>query len=80
MAIQVENWGMMITDSHISLYRMAGLLHCLKLEIKGLKMSKGQSAYSLIKKQYSLRGNKQSVLEQFVKIYENRKEEIKNSP
>lgn len=77
MAIQVENWGTMITDSHIGLYRMAGLISCLKLEIKGLKMSKGQSAYSVIKKQYSLKGNKQSVLDQFVKIYEKRKEETK---
>lgn len=77
MAVQVESYGVLVTGSHIDLYRMKSLICCLKLEIKGLKMSKGQSAYSTIKKTYSLKGNKQSVLEQFEKIYEKRKEEHK---
>ena len=61
----------MIIDNpnHIELYRMVVQKQALKLEIYGMK-TRGRSAYSLIKEQYKLKGNKQKVLEQFTKIIE----------
>lgn len=41
----------------------------LKLEIKGMKR-RGQSAYSIIKATYKLKGSKQSVFEQFTAMIE----------
>lgn len=61
----------MIIDNpnHIELYRMVVQKQALKLEIYGMK-TRGRSAYSLIKEQYKLKGNKQKVLEQFTKMIE----------
>tara|TARA_R100001082_G_C4311506_1_gene136946 strand:+ start:615 stop:824 length:210 start_codon:yes stop_codon:yes gene_type:complete len=61
----------MIIDNpaHIKLYQMVVQKQALKLEIYGLK-TRGRSAYSLIKEQYKLKGNKQKVLEQFTKMIE----------
>lgn len=53
------------TPELIEGYRLLMLASKLKLEIKGLKMSRGPSAYTLIKKEFNLKGNKQSVLDQF---------------
>jgi hypothetical protein len=53
------------TPELIEGYRLLVLASKLKLETKGLKMSRGPSAYTLIKKEFNLKGNKQSVLDQF---------------
>ena len=47
----------------------------LKMEIKhpGMKMCAGPTAYSMIKKEFGLKGNKQKVLEQFHEIVETNK-------
>ena len=45
----------------------------LGLEIKGLK-TKGRSAYSFIKEQYNLKGNKMKVYEQFTIMIETAKQ------
>jgi hypothetical protein len=52
------------TPEAISAYRLLVLASKLKLETKGLKCS-GKSAYSIIKKEFALKGNKQKVLSQF---------------
>ena len=52
------------TPEQIEQYRRAVLYQALKLETMGLKHSKG-SVYALIKKQFNLKGNKASVLNQF---------------
>lgn len=36
----------------------------LKLEIKGLKMSRGKTAYSIIKTQFGIKGSKTAVYNQ----------------
>ena len=61
----------MIIDNpnHIQLYTMVVQKQALKLEIYGMK-TRGRSAYSLIKEQYKLKGNRQKVLEQFTKMIE----------
>ena len=53
------------TPELIEGYRLLVLASKLKLETKGLKVSRGPSAYTLIKKEFNLKGNKQSVLDQF---------------
>jgi len=52
------------TPKQIDTYRLLTLRQALKLEILGLKMSRGASAYSIIKKELGLKGNKQSVFNQ----------------
>lgn len=46
---------------------MRALRGALKMEIFGMKR-RGQSAYSIIKQEFGLKGNKRSVLEQFEKL------------
>jgi hypothetical protein len=50
---------------NIAMYRLLTLRSALKLEIVGLKASRGRSAYALIKREFGLKGSKQRVLEQF---------------
>ena len=62
---------MVITNpNHIELYQMMVQKQALKLEIYGMKLSRGRTAYALIKEIYGLKGSKQRVLEQFTKIIE----------
>jgi hypothetical protein len=53
-----------------NLFRMKTLLAGLRIEITtGMKLTRGRSAYSIIKSQYGLRGNKASIYNQFIQIY-----------
>jgi hypothetical protein len=62
-----------ITDpDHIKHFRQLTLLKGLKLELAGLKLSRGPSCYSIIKREFGLRGNRQSVYNQFSKMIETR--------
>ena len=62
----------MIIDrpEQIQLYQMLVLRSALKLEMLGLKMSKGKTAYSAIKKIFHLNGSRQKVLDMFNEIIE----------
>jgi hypothetical protein len=53
-----------LTGDAITTFRQRVLLSALKLECKGMKRN-GPSAYSIIKREYNLKGTKQKVLEQF---------------
>ena len=62
-----------LTDKdQINLYHMMSQRTALKLELKGLKHSRG-SVYAHIKRTYGLRGNKQSVYTQFCELIEKEK-------
>ena len=52
------------TPQQINHFRTLTLLSMLKLEINGLKVSKGRTAYSIIKQEFDLKGNKVSVYNQ----------------
>ena len=54
-----------ITGENIGRYREKVLLSALKLELLGIKRSRGQTAYSIIKREFNLKGNRQSVYDQF---------------
>ena len=54
-----------ITGSDIDLFRMSVLEKALKLELLGMK-GRGRSAYAIIKSEFALKGNRQSVYNQFI--------------
>ena len=54
------------------IFNMLAQKSALKLELQGLKMSRG-SVYAHIKRTYGLRGNKQSVYTQFCELCERAK-------
>ena len=56
-----------LTGQTINDYRAKVLLSALKLECLGMKRS-GPSVYSIVKREYSLKGNKQSVYNQLESI------------
>lgn len=51
------------TKQQIDLFHFTVLVSALKLEIFGLKR-RGQSAYSILKNNYGLKGSRESVLKQ----------------
>ena len=55
--------GILYTGYQIDRYRLLVLRSALKLEIKGMK-KRGKSAYSIIKQEFNIKGNKQKVLDQ----------------
>jgi hypothetical protein len=63
------------TPGQIRLARMYTLKAMLSLEAKGMSR-RGRSAYTIIKEEFSLKGNKQSVLAQFETILANEKEPL----
>jgi len=54
----------------IDLFRIKTLAKGLELEIKGMRMSRGRTAYSIIKEEFGLKGNRQTVLEKLNALYE----------
>ena len=60
------------TPQQIELYRMHVLEKMLKLEMLGIKMTKYHqpTAYSVIKKEYNLKGSRQKVWDTFKEIIE----------
>ena len=56
-----------ITGDNIDLFRMSVLEKALKMELLGMK-GRGRSAYSVIKSEFGLKGNRQSVYDQFKAI------------
>jgi hypothetical protein len=55
------------TPEKIQAYRLLTLKAMLKLEILGMHKS-GKSAYSIVKKEFNLKGSKQSVFDQYAEI------------
>ena len=62
------------TPENIDFIRMATLKSALKLEIAGLRR-RGRSVYSIVKEEFGLRGNKRTVLADFKKLIEQKKDE-----
>lgn len=56
-----------LTGAQITDYRAKVLLGALKLECLGMRRS-GPSVYSIAKKEYNLKGNKQAVYNQLAAI------------
>ena len=58
------------TPTQIEAFRFKALLRGLKLELVGMKMSRGRSCYSIIKEEFNLKGSKQKVYDQFKQLTE----------
>jgi len=62
-------------------FRMASILHGMKVELRtGMKLtSRAPSCFTIAKKEYGLKGNKQKLIDQFEKLVseENKKMEYK---
>lgn len=56
--------------AQIEMFRFKTLLKGLRLETLGMKMSRGQSCYSIIKQEFGLKGSKQKVYDQFKSMLE----------
>jgi hypothetical protein len=59
---------MLNTPDQIHQFRRLTLLRGLKLEAEGFQVKRPPSCYSVVKKEFGLKGNKANVLEQFTKI------------
>lgn len=55
---------MLTNPAQIATFRYITILRGLKLEIAGLKVSRGMTMYSLIKKELGLKGTRESVYNQ----------------
>ena len=64
------NNTIVLTGNQIKMARALTLRAALKLEIIGLKRSRGPSAYAIIKSEFNLKGNKERVLDQLNQILE----------
>jgi hypothetical protein len=63
--------GFVVSGRGVPLFRLMALRAALRMEAAtGMQMTRGRSAYSIIKRQFGLRGNKQKVLEQFSVLVE----------
>jgi len=59
---------MLNTHDQIHQFRRLTLLRGLKLEAEGYQVKRPPSCYTVVKKEFGLKGNKAKVLEQFTKI------------
>jgi len=62
------------TTDQIHQFRRLTLLKGLQLEAEGYQVKRPPSCYTVIKKEFKLKGNKAKVLDQFTKIVNNLKE------
>lgn len=69
---------MIITGkANLNLFRMKLLLVAITAEINnGLQLTRGRSAYSIIKSEYGLKGNKRAVYYQFKVLYTEEYEKV----
>ena len=70
------NDSIMITDkTSIDNFRTLTLVKGLKLELLGMKRSRGKSCYQLLKEEFGLKGSKQKVYDIMTEIIEDWKKE-----
>ena len=58
------------TPEEIDMFRIITLRSALKLELKGIQMTRGRTAYSMVKEEFNLKGSKQKVYDQFNALIE----------
>jgi len=59
-----EYGGFTITGEHIPLYRLMVMASGLKLEVQGLRLTRGRTCYAMAKSELGFKGNKAKVLAQ----------------
>lgn len=74
MAVErLDGGGTIITGPHIGVARLLVLRSALGLELKGIKMLRGATAYTRIKRELGLRGSRASVRAQLDRLIEEAK-------
>jgi hypothetical protein len=58
--------GVIAGKEAVEVFRVMTLISGLKLEIKGLGLSRGVSCHNIVKRSFGFKGNKQKVLEQLL--------------
>jgi anion-transporting ArsA/GET3 family ATPase len=53
------------TPEGVAAFRLLALRSALSLEVSGLRVSRGRTAYAIVKEEFGLRGGKARVLEQY---------------
>ena len=66
----IFNLNVIDEPEQIELYHLLVLRKALELEMKGLKRSRGRTAYSSIKHMFNIKGSRQKVLNIFNEIIE----------
>lgn len=72
------NGGFCVTGKGIDIYRMITLLSAMRIELHGMCIARGYSAYATIKREFGLKGSKQKVFDQFSTLVEQAKANYKN--
>jgi hypothetical protein len=62
--IEAHGGGFTITGEHIPLYRLMVMASGLKLEVQGLRLTRGRTCYAMAKSELGFKGNKAKVLAQ----------------
>lgn len=65
MAVENKNGTLIVTGNDIEVYRLLTLYHALKLECKGIRMSRGLSALAAIKRTTGLTGTRSTMLPKY---------------
>jgi hypothetical protein len=60
--------SLVITGRGIALYRLLTLRSGLKLEMKGLRLTRGSTCYAIAKRELGLTGSREKVLEKLERI------------
>ena len=76
MIESTEHGSIMITGEHIPIYRLMVMTRGLKLEMQGIRISRGRTCYAIVKSELGFKGNKAKVLAQLEAHIEAIKERI----
>jgi len=71
--------GTMITGEAIPIYRLHVLRSGIELEGKGMKVSRGRSCLSIVKKEFGWKGNREKILGMLNAEIERRAEDYHDS-
>lgn len=63
MIQNLQGGGVVVTGEGVNLFRLLALKGALKLEIKGMRRSRGPSASAMIKAEFGWKGSKEKLLE-----------------
>lgn len=62
MSVEVTEHGTIIDGDSIAIARLMTLRAGVKLEARGIRVSKGRSCMAIVKKEFGLKGNRAKVL------------------
>lgn len=66
MPIHVTPHATTMTGEGITRYRLLTMIQGIKLEMKGMRLTRGVSCYTLAKREFGFKGNRQKVLDALV--------------